>query len=59
MPEKRGNFADDFNEAFTKGLAKASKEFEKEKDNLPKYDIKPLKKGTGGFNQPDEDGILP
>lgn len=58
MTDKRGNFEDDFVKEFAKGLAEASKEFEKDKDKPPKYDFKPMKEGTGGFIQPDDDGIL-
>jgi hypothetical protein len=59
MTDKRGNFIDDFHKAFEKGIDKASEEYEKEKNQPPKYDITPMKEGKGGFVQPDDDGMKP
>jgi hypothetical protein len=59
MKKKNSQLFDEFADEFAKGMGQTSIEYEKEKDKPPKYDIKPMKEGTSGFIQPDDDGIKP
>jgi hypothetical protein len=55
---KRGSFADDFAKAFTSGMKKTGTAHRNDLAKPPKFDLDVIKSGHGGFDEPEDDGIL-